>query len=738
MRRLFRSNSLWRGGLFVGLILVVLPVLTASLVSGEGSRTLYPAPIPGRFRAHLEWTARTYGGGDSPVVLARRTLLRLYARQGEQILLGSSGIDVSAIDSGEPNLGDILVYNPGTVTGPIGQEVLPALAGAADPPQFGAFANGFSCNAQRDAVPGGGRINDRAEELAGPLPNPGGYTPCVYVAPVTGIYFVAFIGPSGPNSITTPVVSGGLDNPTISDFGPLQYTSVTAWDVTVRDAGTERPGRLFAYYFTAITGGNGRPIAATAYVVTDTGFIYRVQSRGDPFGFLFYANQLGFQINVPGQPPQPLYRALLADPTASFDEQNGLIELQGNGEVSLSAPRYPIFANLPDPEVLTVLGIPLTPIPPLISNLSFTGSRGGNASGIGEGGTFSFTVSQPGNYQLVISRDGANFDPDNPQNRTFRGVASTGAPAAAAWEGQDNAFSPAQAPIAVTITWDGRDNAGQSFPAGDFQAQAVMRGGEIHFPFVDVENNIDGGPILELTNPPNGACPSWNGGCFGAFYDDRGYRTPSGILIGQSENGPLCPANAANPNGFGNPPNPLASDPLLGYDTRTGQRAFGFPTGGNPSLPPGVCREDGGHGDKKGLDLWTYYPSNILTAPLRVIDPTSVTLRGLTATRTSAGVVIAWETGVELGAEGFHILRSGSGSLADAVRVTSAAIPARGSTTSGAAYSWTDVGAGEGSLTYWLEEREVGGVRRLYGPVRPAPAAPAAGAERLYLPLIRR
>lgn len=155
MRRLFRSNSLWRGGLFVGLILVVLPVLTASLVSGEGSRTLYPAPIPGRFRAHLEWTARTYGGGDSPVVLARRTLLRLYARQGEQILLGSSGIDVSAIDSGEPNLGDILVYNPGTVTGPIGQEVLPALAGAADPPQFGAFANGFSCNAQRDAVPGG-------------------------------------------------------------------------------------------------------------------------------------------------------------------------------------------------------------------------------------------------------------------------------------------------------------------------------------------------------------------------------------------------------------------------------------------------------------------------------------------------------------------------------------------------------------------------------------------------------
>jgi len=721
MRRLFQSNSLWRAALFVALALVVLPVLTASLVSGEGSRTFFPAPVPGRFRAHLEWTARTYGGGDSPVILARRTLLRLYARAGEEILLGSSAIDVSAVDGGNPNLGDILVYNPGTVTGPIGQETLPTLAGAAVPPQPGAFANGFSCNAQRDAVPGVGRINNRAEELAGPLPNPGGYAPCVYVAPVTGIYFVAFIGPSGPNSTVTPFVSGGLDNPTPSDFGPFQYTSVTAWDVTVRDAGTERPGRLFAYYYTAITGGGARPIAGTAYVVTNTGFIYRVTSRSDPFGFLFYANQLGFQINVPGQPPQPLYRALVADPDASFDDQNGLIQLQGNGEVSLSPPQYPIFPNPPDPVVLTALGLPLSPVPPIMSGLSFSGQGGGTSTGIGQGGTFTFTTSQSGIYDLVISRDGTDFDPTNPQNRAFRGVVF--------------------APGTVTVSWNGRDNAGQPFPAGDFQARAAFQDGEVHFPFVDVENNVDGGPILELINPPDttgdgvGDCPPWNGGCFGAFYDDRGYRTPSGILIGQAENGPLCPGNAGNPNGFGNPPNPLASDPVLGYDTRTNQRAFGFPFDANP---PAVCREDGGHGDKKGLDIWTYYPSNTLTAPLRVVDPlTAVTLRSLTATRTSAGVVLAWETGVELGAESFHMLRSGSDSLEDAVRVTGAAIPARGSATSGAVYTWTDRGAGAGSLAYWLEEREVGGTRRLYGPVRPVPA-PAAGGDQVYLPIIRR
>ncbi|MFQ3663251.1 MAG: hypothetical protein SNJ69_12745 [Chloroflexaceae bacterium] len=724
MRRPVRSNALWRVGFLAcaALVLIVLPLLAVTFVSGEGSRTLFPGPVPGRFRVHLEWTAGTYGGGDSPVILARRTLLRLYARQGERILLGSSGIDVSGIDGGEPDLGDILVYNPGTVTGPIGQEVLPDLTGTADPPQVGAFANGFRCSAQRDAVPGVGRIATRAEELAGPLPNPGGYDPCVYIAPVTGIYFVAFIGPSGPDSTAVPVVSGGLDNPTPSDFGPLQRTSVTAWDVTVRDSAntTERPGRLFAYYYTAITGGGARPIAGTAYVATSTGFIYRIISQSDPFGFLFYANQLGFQINVPGQPPQPLYRALVADPNATFDEQNGLIQLQGNGEVSLSAPLFPVFPNPPDPEVLTALGIPLTPVPPRISDLRFLGQRGGNTTGIGQGGTFSFTTSQPGTYTLVISRDGTNFDPTNPQNRTLRSLVTTAGP--------------------VSVDWDGRNNAGVPFPAGDFQAQAVIQGGEVHFPSVDVENNVAGGPILELINPPDTDgdgvvdCPPFNGGCFGAFYDDRGYRTPSGILIGQAENGPLCPGNAANPNGFGNPPNPPASDPVQGYDSRTPQRAFGFTF---PANPPAVCQENGGHGDKKGLDIWTYYPGNTLIAPLRIVDPTAVTLRSLTTTRTSAGVEIVWVTGIELGTESFHILRSSSGSLEDAVRVTSAAIPARGNATGGARYTWLDRGAGEGSFSYWLEEQEVGGVWRLYGPVQSAPAL-SIRAETVLLPLISR
>lgn len=493
------SRITWRIRLLTCSILIVFSVVGAMVASGEGSGTLYQGVAPGRFRSHLEWRTGNYGGGDSPeFILRRRTLLKLYARQNETILLGSSGVGVGgALDNG-----DIRVFNPGAVTGTIGQETIPALVG---PAVQGVFANGFSCVSQRNAVGDGrGRIGTRAQELGGPLPNAGGYAPCVYVAPVTGIYDVVFTGPAGANANTEPQVSGQRDL-LPEDFGPLQQTSVSAWDVTVRDAGgTTLTGRLFGYYYAGNTGGGGRPVSGEAFVVTDNGFRYRVSMEGDPFGFLFFANQLGFQ-NTDGT---PLYRNLLSDPAAGTQDQNELREVQGG--VRLLPPEYPIFVNAPDPLVLDALGIPRQAVAPLIGGLVFRGSGGVGSTGLEEGGTFSFTTTQPGAYFVVISRDGANFDPTEPSNRVMRGVAAVPGP--------------------ITVAWDGLDNQGLPFPAGDFVAAAAVQGGEVHFPMLDVENNVDGGPQVELLNPPDvtgdslGDCPPWNGRCFGAFYDDRGDR----------------------------------------------------------------------------------------------------------------------------------------------------------------------------------------------------------------------
>jgi hypothetical protein len=711
----FTSIVLRRSRMVAAGALIILSLALAGLAAGEGSGTLYRSTNPNDFRSHIEWRTSSYGGGDSPdFILLRRTLLFVYAQENEQILLGSSGIAVGGAP-GEPDAGDIRVFNPGVVSGTIGQEPIPDLAGVAVPPQDGAFANGFSCIEQRTLTgEPRGRIGSRDAELAGPLPAAGGYTPCVYTAPETGIYAVVFTGPSGPNSDAEPTVTGLLASAP-EDFGPLQRTSVTAWDVTVRNGAANQLGRLFAYYYAGNTGGGGRPVTGEAVVVTDGGFRYRVRFDGDPFGFIFYVNQLGFQ-NSDGL---PLYRNLLADPTLTGREQNQLRELQGG--TRLLPPEYPIFLSDPDPLVLTALGIPLEPIAPFISDLAFSGPTGSTETTIDAGGEFSFVSTVAGVYYVVVSRDGINFDPTEPENRVLRGVAT--------------------APGVVNVPWDGRDNIGTAFPVGDFLAAAAVQGGEVHFPFLDVENNVDGGPEIELLNPPDttadgvGDCPPWNGGCFGAFYDDRGYISAEGTLVGTAVNGPLCPGDAANPRGFGNPPLVAASDPLLGFDSRTNQRAFGFPFDANPSS---ICLPNGGFGDKKGLDMWTYYPSNILQAPLIIVDPTAITLRSFTAGQESGRSVVRWETGVEVNTQGFHILRSSTGDPADAERITATLIPARGNPGSGAAYRWVDSTSRPGArYSYWLEEHETNGATNVYGPAQATPA-PAEQVYRVHLPLMLR
>lgn len=709
--------------------LLLLLALTSPLgVGAEGSATLYPRDTLSAFRANIEWRTSVYGSADSPDFnLFRRTLIKVYAEAGETLLLGSSGVDVA----GDTDNGDVRVFTPGAVTGPIGGEEVPALQPfpptppGQTAPAAGTFVNGFSCLAQRAVAGNGnrGRIGSRNQELAGPNTedndNPAGYTPCIYTAPVTGIYDVIFTGPLGANSDEEPTLSGRII-PTADDFGVRQRTSVTAWDVSVRrhpNLLDVQTGRAFTYYVAGNTGGGGRNVVSNAVVVTDYGFRYRVTYNGDPYGFIVYSNQFGFR-NTDGT---PLYHNIMADPTAATQDQNQLKELQGG--VELLPPEYPLFFDEPYPPVLDALGIPRAPVIPSIASLAFTGSQGDNSTLVGRGGAFTFQTSQPGVYSMVISRDGVDFNPDNPRNKLLRGIVEQPGP--------------------ITTTWDGRDNGGELFPVGEYLGRAIVQGGEVHFPFLDVENNTLGGPQIELLAPPDanndgvGDCPPWNGGCFGAFYDDSGYRTAAGEVVGTAVGGPLCRGNAANPRGFGNPPELIKSDPELGYDTRTNQRAFGFPFDANPES---ICLQTGGFGDKKALDLWTFYPSNRLVVPLRIIDqPTAVTLLGFSAATGDDGVIVRWQTGSELNSAGFHLLRAPAGAnRAAAERVTPALILTRGSATQGAAYSWVDSTARPGeNYRYWLEEHEIGGRVNEYGPVSTTPAT-AAGPHRVLLPLVKR
>src|SRR5665811_1773027 len=113
MRPVAREDGRRTGiAVFVALFLLAL---TVPGVLAAGSATLYPNGVSGT-RANTEWRTSTYGGG----AVYRRTLLHAYATTGEYLLLGSTAIGTGA--------SDVMVWNPGLVTGTVGLESVPATA----------------------------------------------------------------------------------------------------------------------------------------------------------------------------------------------------------------------------------------------------------------------------------------------------------------------------------------------------------------------------------------------------------------------------------------------------------------------------------------------------------------------------------------------------------------------------------------------------------------------------------
>ncbi len=61
----------------------------------------------------------------------------------------------------------------------------------------------------------------------------------------------------------------------------------------------------------------------------------------------------------------------------------------------------------------------------------------------------------------------------------------------------------------IRVQWDGRDNDGNFFNPGlNYPIQVRVRGGEYYFPFFDVEHNPNGGPLLTLVSPSTATYPT--------------------------------------------------------------------------------------------------------------------------------------------------------------------------------------------------------------------------------------
>jgi hypothetical protein len=102
-------------------------------------------------------------------------------------------------------------------------------------------------------------------------------------------------------------------------------------------------------------------------------------------------------------------------------------------------------------------------------------------------------------------------------------------------------------------------------------------------------------------------------------------------------------------------------------------------------------------------------------------DPTLIQLSSFTATAGLGRVVLAWSTEAEIDNAGFNLYRSES---ADGTcsKVNDSLIPARGTPTQGASYSFTDADAKNRSTYYYkLEDIDLNGKSTMHGPVSATP-----------------
>lgn len=109
--------------------------------------------------------------------------------------------------------------------------------------------------------------------------------------------------------------------------------------------------------------------------------------------------------------------------------------------------------------------------------------------------------------------------------------------------------------------------------------------------------------------------------------------------------------------------------------------------------------------------------------------PTAIALKSFTATDFTGKVLLQWSTGEEVGNLGFHLYREENGKF---TRLTpepvagSALLAGRNVTLrAGRSYSWWDnslQGIQSQAVKYWLEDIDLSGKRKSYGPVTPVPS----------------
>ncbi len=434
------------------LLLALLVIIPAVNIYADGSKDLYPNGASGR-RAYLTSYYSSYSGS---LPFQSYGTHYVYAKAGETIALASSAWTGDAT---------IKLFRPN------GSEITTL-----------------------DRTNNAGRISTRPEELAGPKltstdNTTNRYLPIYYTVPAghDGIYKVEFWSKTTTEMISTSrLVETMADAPWNSwNSVNTKSTHIGAWDVSVINTAKTGyiKGRVYANLLNMRIEGSSSAsygFYGKMYVLTKDGYTYRVDNNGNNgILFAFFVNNNGF---VKGKQSNgsidytPLYKSLktvdeavndskIWDPTGPDNEQN---------------ITHKMFYTLPSedlPKDTPVNGavpggstwLRNTVVVPRVMNVRIQGADNTEGQVSTKGGYIKFNTESQGAYTIKIESNGTpSF-----ATRYLYGTAVAG----------EN-----------SVYWDGKDGNLTSIPAGTAPASITvqLQGAEVHFPYFDMENNING------------------------------------------------------------------------------------------------------------------------------------------------------------------------------------------------------------------------------------------------------
>lgn len=332
---------------------------------------------------------------------------------------------------------------------------------------------------------------------------------------------------------------------------------------------------------------------SNVYAVTNDGYQYQVDFNGmDPYGFVFLTNNRGLLTKEADGTTSSLYHGVRSDNNFLGDLTQHDLQLNNTPYDSSLDQTYNIFYEKPSAEVLSALSIPdPSSGKGSISDFTFKGNGDSHANEgyVGKGGTFSFNATlniSATSYQIELDFSSVNGGTVVLSNTLKKGELNS-------------------------ISWDGKDANGNVVPAGTYntlKASIKLKGGEVHFPLLDVEQNVNGIKITRL----NGESP-----------DSTVYFNNSKENAGDAASPWTIDKNWT----AGNQTNATA-----GVDSADGAMSFTNVNTKNDAKSMRLL----GDGDQSALDIWAYYNRTVSlgTWSFQLVD-------------TSFTVTKAWDRGTQ-------------------------------------------------------------------------------------------